>query len=200
MHLFFTEMLKYDSTISITNGCDDQQLQLNIDAMPTNEKEFTKYFSVTQDLRPMNTQPHIIVSCHLMSNCTIREIKFDTTKTTKFIDWLSKEKIFLESDSLGISKTFTIRYLLKIHPHITNCTSLKMLLQEELSNVVLDPHLAVKLDPSQKTQQEDAMSNRDMFIPALPSFKIYKMCLSYGCDNNQVKTNVFGIKCAQEKA
>jgi len=76
----------------------------------------------------MGTKPHIIVGCHLMSECTVQEIKFDTTKTTKFLDWLQKEKIFIEFDSLGIKKTTTVSYLTKIHPRLTNHTSLKLLL------------------------------------------------------------------------
>jgi len=46
------------------------------------------------------------------------DIKFTTMTTTKFMDWLSKDKIYIESDLLGIMKTMTTRYLTKLHPHL----------------------------------------------------------------------------------
>ncbi len=180
MHLFFTEMLKYDSTITIMNNQDEKQLQLNIEAILTNEANFTKYFTVMQDIHPTNTKPHIIIGCHLMSNQTVHEIKFNTTMQNKFVDWLAKEKIFLESDLLGITKTATIGYLLKLHTQITNCTTLKELLADELQNLNLNPDLVVKLDPTLKPKQVEAMSNGDIFVPKLPPFKIFSTCICYG--------------------
>jgi len=105
MQHVLAEMLKYDSTITITNYKDNQQIQLNTEAILTNETEFTKYFMVTQDTHPANSKPHIIIGCWIMSNRPIRDIKFDMTMQTKLIDWLKKEHIFLKSDSLGITKS-----------------------------------------------------------------------------------------------
>jgi len=200
MHLFFTEMLKYDSTITIMNNQDEKQLQLNIEAILTNEANFTKYFTVTQDIHPTNTKPHIIIGCHLMSNQTVHEIKFNTTMQNKFVDWLAKEKIFLESDLLGITKTATIGYLLKLHTQITNCTTLKELLANELQNLNLNPDLVVKLDPTLKPKQVEAMSNGDIFIPEPPPFEVFSTCIHYGRDKDKVETFMFGIKCAVEHA
>jgi len=170
-------MLKYDSTIMILNDKDEQQLQLNIEAISMNKTDFTKYFTVMQDICPM---PHIIVGCHLMSNCTVQGIKFDTMTQTKFVDWLAKEKIFLESDSLAITKTTTVGYLLKLHTQITNCTTLKELLTAELHDLTLDLDLAVKLDPSLKSKQAEAMSNGDLFIPEPPPFEVFSTCIQHG--------------------
>jgi len=200
MRLLFQEMLKYDSTITVTTDKDDTQLQLNVDSIPTTETEFTKYFTVMQDTRPANNTPHIIVGCRLMSDRTIREIKFDTTTQTKFIDWLAKEKIFLESNALGITKTATVGYLLKLHTRITNRNTLKELLREELSAICIDPDLAVELDPTMKAKQLEAMSNGDMFVPELPQFEVYNTKISHGRDKSKVETFVFGIKCAIENA
>jgi len=71
MRRLLAEMLKYDSTITIVNDKDDQQLQLNIDAIPTSKAEFAKYFTVTQDTCPMHAKPHIIIGCRMMSDCTV---------------------------------------------------------------------------------------------------------------------------------
>jgi len=199
MRLFFKEMLNYNLTITVTNPFDDNQIQLVHDAVPTLEEAFKKYFTVTNDTCPMGTKPHIIVGCHLMSECTVQEIKFDTTKTTKFLDWLQKEKIFIEFDSLGIKKTTTVSYLTKIHPRLTNHTSLKLLLLDLLNDVVINLQLACKLDPSLEPKHIKAMLNGDIFIPEPPHFEIYKTRISCSCDKDQVKTDVIGIKCAIDK-
>jgi len=135
-----------------------------------------------------------------MSDRTVWEIKFDTMMQTKFVDWLAKEKIFLESDSLGITKTATIGYLLKLHTRITNCTILKELLNDKLHDMTLNPDLAVELDPSLKSKQTEAMSNGDLFIPEQPPFKVFSTCIRHGCDKDKIETFVFGIKCAVNHA
>jgi len=159
-----------------------------------------KYFTITNDTRQPGTKQYIIVRCHLTSERTIREIKFDSTKMTKFIDWLAKEQIFIESNSLGIKKTATVGYLTKLHPRLTSCTNLKPIMIEELSDIIIDPTLACELDPSQKKLHTEAMSNGDLFIPAPPEFELYKTHISHSRDNAKVKTDVIGIKCAVEKA
>ncbi len=198
MRLFFKEMLKYDSTITVTSMIDDQQLQLNIDAVPALEGEFKKFFVVTNDTRPTGTPPHVIIGCTMMSERTVREIKFDTTQMTPFMEWLKKEKIFLESDSLGITKTATVGYLTKLHSKITNRTFLKPLLTDYLSDVILSPELACELDPSLKKQYDEAKANGDFFVPAPPPFEIFKTHISHGRDEKKIKTDVLGIKCAVE--
>jgi len=130
----------------------------------------------------------------------MRKIKFESTSSTNFLDWLSKEKIFIKLDSLGISKTATVGYLFKLHLHLTSQTFLKPLLLEVLSNIVISPELACKLDPSLKNQQMEAMSNGNLFIPEIPLFEIYKTHVSHGHDDNKIKTNVIGIKCTINKS
>jgi len=199
MRLFFKEMLNYDSMITVINTTDDQQLQLAHDIIPTSEVEFKKYFTVTNDTRPIGMPPHVIIGCFLMSDQTMCDIKFDTMKTTKFINWLKKERIFIKSDSLGIAKTTTIGYLTKIHPKLTNRTFLKPLLLEVLEDVAMDPSLACKLDPSLSQQQTKAMSNGDVFAPEPPPFELYQTRISCGKDKDKIKTDIIGIKCAIDK-
>jgi len=200
MRALFAEMIKYDSTITVENATDNSQIQLVTDALPNNEETFKKYFTVTNDMRKTGNKPYIIVGCHLTSERTIRDIKFDSTKTTKLIDWLAKEQIFIESDSLGIKKTATVGYLTKLHPRLTSRTNLKPIMIEELSEIIIDPTLACELDPSQKQLNTDAMSNGDLFIPVLPEFELFKTTISHGRDTARVKTDVIGIKCAVDKA
>ncbi len=199
MRFLFKEMMKYDSTITVTNTSDENQIQLAHDVVPTSEEEFKKYFTVTNDTRLVGTPPHVIVGCHMMSNRSVCDIKFDTTTTTKFIDWLKQEKIFIESDLLGITKMTTVGYLTKLHPKLTNCTHLKLLLLSILEDVTINPTHACKLDPSIKTQQTEAMSNGDFLSIAPLEFEIYKTRITCGRDKDKISTDVLGIKCAQDK-
>jgi len=132
----------------------------------TNEVEFKKLFTISTDSRAGNQQ-RIVVGCHLCSECTINEIKFDKNKP-QFLEWLTNQNIFIESDTLGADKTITIGYLTKLHPQLTNRTKLKSLLETALEDIVLDPNLATDLDPSLKDARTEAMSNGDLMIPAVP--------------------------------
>jgi len=200
MRQLLMEMLKYDSTIMVISKHDKEQIQLATDVVLTTEAEFNKYFAVTNNMCPTGKQPRIIIGCHLMSEWIIRDIKFDTTHTTTLLDWHKKHKIFIKSDSLGITKTATIGYLSKLHPHLTNHQNLKPILEEALSNIVINPALAIKLDPMLKSMQEEAITNGNMFIPPIPQFEVYLMQLSYGRNMNRVETDIISIKCSAAKA
>jgi len=69
-----------------------------------------------------------------------------------------------------------------------------------LDDVIIDPNLAVGLDPSLKEQQAEAMLNGNTFIPDPPPFEIYQTEISYRHDKTRVKMNVLGIKCSIDKA
>jgi len=180
MCTFFKEMLKYDSMITIVILNTNKQIKLANDAIPAMEAEFTKYFMVSTDTRMIDNKSHVIIGCHVTSNRMLREIKFDSTTNAKFMDWLKKEKIFVDLDLLGVQKTVTVGYLLKLHTCLTNHTTLKSLLLDKLYNVHLDPDLAVELDPMLKDQQVAVMSNGDVFVPEHLPFKIYQTKTSYG--------------------
>jgi len=45
-------------------------------------------------------------------------------------------------------KTATVGYLFKLHLHLTSHTFLKLLLIKVLSNIILSPKLACKLNPT----------------------------------------------------
>jgi len=111
MHLVFNEMLKYDSMITVANK-ENQQLQLSTNAMLMTKDEFKMFLTVMHDTCP--------IGYHLLRKCPIRDIKL-----MKFINWLTKEKIYFESESHSITKTSTIGYLTKLHPCLTNHTNLK---------------------------------------------------------------------------
>jgi len=71
MHLFYKEMLKYDSLLTVFNTTDDQQIQLAINTILVSKAEFKNFFMVTNDTCPTGTKPHIIIGCHMMSEHTV---------------------------------------------------------------------------------------------------------------------------------
>jgi len=199
MRTFLTELVKHEPSILVINPVDKTQLIVKQDPLPTNETDFKKYFTVSTDMRAATKQQHIIIGCNLMSERTIREIKFDKDKTA-FMTWMKQEKIFIESDALGVNKTMSIGYLANLHPTLTNRTNLKHLLHAALEDIVIDAQLAVELDPELKPLLATAKTNGDMFIPAVPPFEIYTTRLTTGRDKDKVKTDIIGIKCASTHA
>jgi len=94
--------------------------------------------------------------------------------------WLNQKEIFLESNSLGVFKTITIGYILRVHPQYTNCQKLKALLTTALEDIHIAPTLAIELSPMLQEAQTDAMANGDLFSPPLPQFEVYKTQISHG--------------------
>ncbi len=199
MRALLLELLKYEPSLVVVNPTTKAQVILATDPIPTNEAEFKKLFTISTDSRATNHQQRIVIGCHLCSNRTINDIKFDKNKP-QFLEWLTQQNIYIESDNLGVDKTTTIGYLLKLHPQLTNRKKLKSLLETALEDIVIDPTLAVELDPSLKTTQTEAMSNGDLMIPAIPPFELFKTKIIHGKDKSKVLTKVIGIKCALPQA
>jgi len=173
MHGLLVELLKHELSIAIASPMTKAQLILANDQIPMGKEEFKKFFMILTDNRAATQQQRVIIGCHMLSECTIQEIKYNG-KTPQFMDWLNKTKTFVESDTLGITKMMTIGYLMRLHPQYTNHNNLKTLLLTVLEDITLDPTLAIKLDPTLKDDQNEAMTNGDMFIPTLLSFEVYK--------------------------
>jgi len=199
MHSFFTELIKHDMTITVAALDKKKHLTLANDPIPVNKTEFKQFFQILTDTRATTKKAHMIIGCNILSKCTIQDIKFDKNQP-KFMDWLVQEKIFVEADTLGITKMTTIDYLTRLHTDHTNRTQLKQLLKTALDDVIINANLAVKLNPLLKSQQTEAMLNGDFFTPAIPPFKVYKTKLIHGCEKNKVLTYVIGIKCKTEQA
>jgi len=200
MRTFFKEMIKYNSTLTIVVPNTTHHIALATDAITATETEFKKFFSIDMEMQMKGNKSQVIVSCYITSDRTLKEIKLDSMQTQKFLDWLKKEKIYADSDSLGVKKTATIGYLLKIHNCLTNRSTLKDSLLDELNLVVIDPELAVELDPSIKEKQTKAMSNGDIFVPEPPPFEIYQMEISYGRDKTHQDQSIGHKMCLRPSA
>jgi len=142
---------------------------------------------------------HVCIGCHVLSNRTLGNIKFQSTDS-HLLAWLKKEHIFAEADSLGINRPITIGYFTKIAPELTHLTNFREDLINQLLLIDIDATTAVKLAPHLKEAQIDAMSNGDDYVPILPNFEVYWTRLSHGQELSQIKTEVLGIKCEPHDA
>ncbi len=166
MRAFLIKLTKYEPSLVLVNPTTKDQLILATTQIPRNKTEFKKLFTISTDLRAGNQQ-RIVIRCHLRSERTINEIKYDKNKP-QFLEWLTNQNIFIESDTLGVDKTVTIGYLTKLHPQLTNHMKLRSLLEMALEDIILDPDLATELDPPLTNEHTEAMSNGDLMIPAVP--------------------------------
>jgi len=104
MRSFFTALIKVKLSIIIVNSMNTQQLELYNDMIPMMETKFKKFIMVSMDTCANTKQQHIIIGHQIRSKCTFHKIKFNKTKKS-FLNWLTKEKVFVELDALGVSQT-----------------------------------------------------------------------------------------------
>jgi len=199
MRAMLEALIKSEPSIVVEHSTTPEQIVLSKEKIPTNKAVFKQYFMLSTETRAKKNQNHVIIGCKLLSERTMKEIKFDKTRP-HFLNWLKQEQVFIEADSLGVIKTTTIGYITKLHPLLTNRTTLKCLLQTALEEIVIDADLAVELDPTLKAARTQAKTNGDFFNPALPPFEIYKTKLNHGRDKDKVETNVLGIKGTIQQA
>jgi len=141
----------------------------------------------------------VCVGCHVLSNHSLGNIKFQSPDGN-LLAWLKKERIFFQSNMLGINRPVTIGYFTKIattHMHLANFQDH---LVNQLMLVDIDAALAVTLAPHLKQVQIEAMSSGDEYTPILPEFEIYRTCLSHGRKPTQVSMEVLGVKTAPKDA
>jgi len=158
MHALLVELLKSEPLVFVMNLTTNTQLVLSKEQILMNEDDFKKFFTISTNLHATMNKQHIIIGCILLSERTLKEIKFDKAKP-QFMEWHAQEKVFIESNLLGVHKTMTIGYITKLHPKLTNHNNLKTLLQIALEDVIINLNLAAKLDPSLKAAVVVAKAN-----------------------------------------
>jgi len=117
-----------------------------------------------------------------------------TDKPSHLIQWLTKETVYLESDSLGTGKTKTIGHLTGIHPRITNHNHTKEKLFDTLNSTFIDYVEAQKLDSSLKDLNTIMQELEEQPTVHCPAFKIFQTTIGIG-NKPHIKTDVIGIKC-----
>jgi len=189
-------MLKEEPSLVLRTANNDKQLILASDSLPTGEKAFKQFFTVSTPRAERQKTQHVCIGCNLLSDRTLGNIKFRSPESSQLLTWLKKAKVFLESDSLGTDRPVTIGYLTKIDPVITHLAKLQEYLANQLSLIEIDVDTALGLAPHLKKVQLEAMSNGDEFVTILPPFELYKTRLTHGRDPSQISTEVIGIKGA----
>jgi len=199
MRQLMSTLLKDEQSLVLRTPSNDQQLILNTQVIPTGEKAFKQFFTVSTPRAERQKQQYVCIGCHVLSNRTLSNIKFHS-ETTNLLDWLKKNKVFLESDRLGIERPITIGYFSKIAPEHTHLANFREHLANQLMMIEIDAETAIELAPHLKHAQLDAMSNGDDYVPILPHFEIYKTRLSHGRAPTQITTEVLGVKSAPKDA
>jgi len=199
MNSLLRVMLKDEPSLVLQSLSNDQQLVLSSEMLPTREADFKRYFKVSNPRSEKANPMHICIGCHVLSNRSMSKIKFQSNEGN-LLAWLKKERVFLESDSLGIDRPVTIGHFTKIDATITHLANFRDYLANQLMLVEIEADEAVELAPHLKPAQLEAMTNGDAFIPILPAFEIYRTHLSHGRAPSQVKTDVLGVKCASRDA
>ncbi len=199
MNQLFRTLLKDESSLVLRTPNNDKQLILASTPLPSGESEFKKFFKVTTVRLEKQNKTQVCIGCHVLSNRSLSNIKF-RSPNGNLLAWLKKERIFLESDSLGIDRPVTTGYFTKIVPSLTHLSNFRTHLENQLMLVEIDADTAIELAPHLKQERLDAMSNGDDFIPVLPEFEVYRTRLSHGREPSQVATDVLGVKCAPKDA
>ncbi len=192
-------MLRDEPSLVLRTPSNSNQIILASSSVPKGENEFKKYFKVSTTRIERQNQTQVCIGCHVLSNQSLGSIKFRSPEGN-LLAWLKKERIFLESDTLGIDRPVTIGYFTKIAATMTHLANFRDHLANQLMMVEIEADLAVTLAPHLKQAQLDAMSSGDEFIPDPPDFEIYRTRLSHGRKPTQVSTEVLGIKTAPHDA
>jgi len=193
-------MLKDEPSLVIRTSNNDKQLILATDALPTSEKGFKQFFKVSTTVRiEQQHKSHVCIGCNVLSNRTLGNIKFNSNDGN-LLAWLKKERVFIESDGLGIDRLVTIGHFLKITPELTHLANFRDNLVNQLMLIDIEADTAIALAPHLKDAQSDAMTNGDEYVTILPPFEIYRTRITHGREPTQVSTDVLGVKSVPRDA
>jgi len=195
----FRMLLKDEPSLVLRTPTNDSQIILQMAMMPKGEAEFKKYFKVTTTCIERQNQTQVCIGCHVMCNRSLGQIKFRSPEG-HLLTWLKKERIFLESDTLGIERPVTIGYFTKIATDLTHLANYRDHIANQLMMVDIDTNLAVTLAPHLQQEQLAAMTSGDEYTPILPDFEVYRTHISHGREPHKISTPVLGIKTAPRDA
>jgi len=190
-------MADIDPGLTITSLDGKQKLLITKDTFPKNEDTFKKYFTCEWEPASSNQKARVRLGCTINGNRTLNNLKHGE-KPSRFLQWLNKERVFVEADALGIGKTKTIGYLTGLHPRIINRTSTREKLYETLNTTFISYSEAQKLDHSIKeinTMQEE---DEEPTVHC-PIFELFQTTIGIGT-TPRTETEVIGIKCQSGRA
>jgi len=86
-------MLKDEPSLVLQMSNDDQQIVLASVLLPTGEKAFKQFFTVSTPQTKRKNSMQVCIGCHVLSNRTLGSIKFHSPET-HLLEWLKKAKVF----------------------------------------------------------------------------------------------------------
>ena len=104
------------------------------------------------------------------------------------MEWLKKQNVYIEVDSLGRKTIRTIGYLFFLHPHMTHHVSLKGIIREALTNIKLSQEEVEEINPNAskffrftntETTDDDAELENIDDENAINDNKLIKTCSSH---------------------
>ena len=159
------------------------------DAIPHDEHKFKQYFSIFEVKRKQ-----IVVAFQIGSTKTMKDIKF----APAVMEWLRKEHIYVDADSISMHKMAIIGWFTQVHTHIIHHETMQEKILESLSQVSITPNEVLKLDASQHGILQAANESGDEFQPKIPKFELFLTKLGSGSGKTHVVMDVIGVKCAVE--
>jgi len=160
-------MLKDETSLVLQNANNDKQIDPTLASIPTGKNELKTFFKVSTTHIEKQQQMHICIRCHVLSNHTLGNIKFQSSDGN-LLAWLKKECICIELDNLGINQPVTIGHFTKIDSTPTHLVDFHKHLANQLMLVEIDADMAIKLALHLKLAQ----------LEALTEFEVYRMHLT----------------------
>jgi len=185
-------MANLDPGLSITALDGKSHLTIHKDTFPTSKDKFRQYFTCEWEQAHPKQPAKVWLSVTIAGNRTLNSMKHKD-KPSSFLQWLNQNKVFIEADALGLSKTKTIGYLTGIHPQLTNRTFTKDKLHDILNNTIIDFEEAKKLDHS-LNQPTQTMTDDEPPTVHCPIFELFRTTIGIGT-KPRIETDVIGIKC-----
>jgi len=190
-------MVTSDPGLTITSLNGKHKLKITKDTFPNMEDTFKKYFTCEWEKESPKQKEKVRLGCTLNGNRTLSNMKH-SEKPSRFLQWLSKEKLYIEADALGFGKTKTIGYITGIHPRIANRMHTKERLSDTLNTTFIPYEEATKLDSSLTINSSMQDTGEEPTVHC-PVFELFHTTIGIG-SKPRVETDVIGIKCQSSRA
>jgi len=185
-------MANLNPGLSITSLDRKSHLTIHKDTFPMSEDKFHQYFKCKWEQTNPKQKAKVQLGITINRNCTLNSMKHKD-KPSPFLQWLNQNKVVIEADMLGISKTKTFGYLTRIHLQLTNWTFTKDKLYNILNNTFISFEEAQKLDTS-LTKTPQMMTDDKPPTVHCPVFELFQTTIGIRT-KPCIETDVIGIKC-----
>ena len=158
-------------------------------AIPHDERIFKQYFSIFEV-----KHKQIAVAFQIGSMKSVKDIKFDLA----VMEWLHKEHIYVDADSIGMHKMAVVGWFTQVHTRIIHHETMHEKILESLSQVSITSDEVLKLDASQRGNLQAANKSGNEFQLTIPTFELFLTKIGSGSGKTHVVTDVIGVKCTVE--